>query len=774
MAKPSRRYRWRRASCLTAALSIAACAIPVHAGVGDATRLAPALLQVSINGQEAPDAAVVLRDTNGRFYLPADTFSQWRLKPPTTHVAHEGERYFALDMAGMKVVADEAMQRLYVTAPPELFEATRISLSSDAGRATDHGRGAYLNYELTGQHAAGASSAGVALETVAFSPLGVAAASFVGHLGRDGADLIRLDANLTLDDVSDMSSLRIGDSITRGGVGGSPLRFAGVQWARNFAVQPGYVTFPAPAIGGSAAVPSVVEVLVNNALQARREVPAGPFDITDLPVVTGDGSAELVVRDALGRETRTTQSYYAAASALRAGLHDFSYEFGFLRRRFGRESNDYGALMGAATHRYGFTNELTGETHVELTADQQVLGIGAGVTVPELGFFDLSVTGSRGDDGQGGAARIGFERRSRELSFGARAEFATDGFRNLGQPLGRRAPQETVQAFLGLPTSFGSIGGNYIRIDERDSLDSELLGLSASVRLGGLGSLFLSVQHVLAGRSATSVGLLFAAPLGARRSVSASVEAGREGELARATIQQSQRVGGGIGYQLSVAQGATDRLDGRLSYRNPYGDYDAEVTWTEAGSGIRLSAAGSVGVADGAPFASRRLTDSFAVVRVGAFEGVRVYADNQHVATTNAAGVAVVPRLRAHERNSLRIELADLPWDAAVTSAEEQVRPAARAGVGVKFDARSARGALMTIVLEDGSSLPPGADIYVEGNAEGFVSAPGGEAYLTGLKETNLVQAVWGGKSCRFSVAYPRNPEPLPRLGAMLCRMVKS
>lgn len=41
-----------------------------------------------------------------------------------------------------------------------------------------------------------------------------------------------------------MTSWRVGDNITSGETGGAPLRFGGLRYGRNFAVQPGSITFP--------------------------------------------------------------------------------------------------------------------------------------------------------------------------------------------------------------------------------------------------------------------------------------------------------------------------------------------------------------------------------------------------------------------------------------------------------------------------------------------------------------------------------------------------
>src|SRR3989337_520490 len=50
------------------------------------------------------------------------------------------------------------------------------------------------------------------------------------------------------------------------------------------------------------------------------------------------------------------------------------------------------------------------------------------------------------------------------------------------------------------------------------------------------------------------------------------------------------------------------------------------VTWTDGQKGVRLSTAGGIGTLNGAVFASRKLDQSFAVVKVGDYRNVKVYA----------------------------------------------------------------------------------------------------------------------------------------------------
>ena len=151
-------------------------------------------------------------------------------------------------------------------------------------------------------------------------PTGVGSSNFVANWSDNHADVVRLDSNWTIDDPVRMRSLRFGDSISRSGVGGLALRFGGIQLARNFAVQPDFVTIPLPSLRGSAAVPSVVDIYVNEALRGSREVPAGPVDLTGLPIVSGNGDVQLVVRDLLGRQTLYNQPYFWPRECLHRGF----------------------------------------------------------------------------------------------------------------------------------------------------------------------------------------------------------------------------------------------------------------------------------------------------------------------------------------------------------------------------------------------------------------------------------------------------------------------
>lgn len=95
-----------------------------------------------------------------------------------------------------------------------------------------------------------------------------------------------------------MTSFRIGDSISRGGTGAPPIRFAGLQYGRNFLTRPHFVTMPLPTVTGSATLPSTVDVYIDNVLKGSQKVEPGPFDLREVPINGGAGKFNIVVRTA--------------------------------------------------------------------------------------------------------------------------------------------------------------------------------------------------------------------------------------------------------------------------------------------------------------------------------------------------------------------------------------------------------------------------------------------------------------------------------------------
>jgi outer membrane usher protein len=726
-----------------------------------------------VNGVTDKNPSLLLRHKNGRLFAPREVFEHWRLKPPEAEVTvFKGQPYLPLDaIDGLAYMVDAATQELDVEAKPHVFASTVIGPAAQEymppGPRTP---GGFFNYDLQYLNQDEQSSVDGLFELGFFNRFGVGTSSFLGRELDGDADLIRLETTWTYDWPEQMWTARLGDTINRPGAWGRPVRFGGVQWGTNFATRPDYIPFPLPAVAGEAALPSSVDVFSENARRLGGEVPAGPFSIPNLPVVTGAGDVTVVVRDLLGREQVITQPYYVSQALLRDGLHDYSYELGLVRENFGLQSNDYGRLFGGGTHRMGFSDRFTGEVRGELIEDQQTAGVGGTFLWPTIGTANLAVATSQRDGDAGGLISFGFERLTRGLSYGLQNELTTDRFTQLGLQAGEPAPLRTTTARIGFPvTGRDALSLSYLGQDNRDREDAEFL--AASYGIGLPHDFYLSAFALkdMGGGSGDSIGMILTKPLGELTTASASLFRQDNRTSAELQVQRNLPPGSGAGYRLIAGAGENSRDSAGLFLQNGVGTYTAEAARFQGSNAYRLGARGGMAVMGGRPFLSRWLDDSFGVVKVADYPNVQVYAENQPVARTGADGMALVPRLRSFQDNNISIEHGDLPLDAQIHAVRLDAVPAFRSGVLIDFPVRSARGALLTIVREDGSPLPAGAVVTRVGDTQEFPVALRGEVYVTGLEAHNKLQVVWNDQACLIEVDMPNVGDPLPRLGPLVC-----
>ena len=748
--------------------------------IAPAAREEELLLQVDVNAQGLADTVLVLRGADGRIAVPVDSLDRWRLRRPDVAPRFSnGAPYYALDaIPGVTYAYDAAKQRLTITAPAQAFTDTRFANAAERYPApTAPQVGGFLNYNLFGSHASGESQYAGQFEAGLFTPYGVLVAGLLAQNSADATSAVRLDTTWTSDFPQRLTTLRIGDAVNVPGAWGRAVRFGGVQYSTNFATQPGYITFPAIAANGQAALPSTVDVFVNNALVAQRPVPPGPFSITNIPTVNGSGNVQLVVRDLFGREQIISQPFYASVSLLKAGLEDYSYEAGFERNNFGVESFDYGRAVASATYRRGITDQLTGEVHGEFARDLAAAGIAANYLITDIGVVSATAAGSGGGGaGTGALGGVGFQRQTGQFSVALQAQWTSAAFREIGATPENPLPLRQWSASLGYQLErLGSAGITYVAQDFRTKPDIHVLSLGYSVGLGPWAFLSLSAAKTFGTAGNIALGATVTVPLGERTLAAASYNGTRSSTQGNTsdtsfTLQRSVPAGEGYGYRVIAHTDGEIQASG--TWQNNIGTYTADVSRFQGANAARLSVAGGIGYVGGHAFLSRQITDSFGVVRVADYPDVGVLQDNQPVGRTNADGYAVLPQLRAYDVNRVSIDEHDLPLDAQVDKLKMEAVPYYRSGLLLDFPVRRSHGATLRIRLDDGAPIPSGAIVQVTGRDEDFPVGLDGEAYVTGLEENNRLRATWKGKTCEFDAAFPRSPDPLPSLGTFVCQGV--
>lgn len=733
-------------------------------------------LEVSVNETAMPRPARLVRLKNGQLLASAADLARWRIELPGRNpLAVRGTNYFPLDaIDGLVYQVEERTQVLQIRGRPEIFSPTRIDARTTAYAPPDApSSGAFLNYDLQFQRQEQDQQLDSLLEFGLFNSRGFGTATFLGHALREHDRTTRLETSWTIDQPLARRSLRLGDSISQPGSWGRSVRFGGLQWGTESAIRPDFVSFPLPTLSGEATLPSTVDLYVDNALRLSNSVPAGPFSIQNVPLITGKGEVQLVVRDLLGRESVITQPYYVSSDLLRAGLHEYSYSAGFLRRQFSLKSNAYGSFFAAGTHRLGLTNRLTGELRTELTSDQQTAGAGITYHWTDIGIIDSALALSHGSSGNGSLFALGLERQGRPLGFSLRTQLTSAEFNQLGSS-GHYAPARQLStARINLATgNSGSAFVSYLNQSGSSQSDIELVSAGYSVNL--FGNYFLSAYALrsLDDEPNYSFGISLTRALGRR--TTGSINLSRQQGESSSTVQLQRNLppGSGFGYRLLSESGQNGRKEATLSLQNEVGTYRVEATRANHLNGQRLSASGGMALLGGGLHLSRRLDDSFAVVKVGDYPDVPVYAENQLVAHTDSNGEALVPALRAYQRNRLSIQQDALPLDAEIGTLQLGLTPRRRSGSLVEFPVRATRGALLRIVLEDGSPLPVGAVVTARGQDEPFPVGRRGEAYVTGLARHNELQAWWKGRHCTLQVSLPPDAGPVPKLGPFVCHGV--
>ena len=735
------------------------------------------VLEVAVNARTGGEMLVVLRDEGGHLWLEAADYARLNLSVPTRDGRDfNGHRYFPLYAAPrLAVELDAATQHVNIKAPPEAFETTRLAAPPPFGaNLTRAEPGAFLNYQLSEQRIAGTSLGGVFAELGIFAGPGVLVNSGVARSSADVSGGVRLDTTFTHDFTARLETLNVGDSISDPGSWGNAVRFGGIRWGRNFAIRPDLLTTPLLTTGGTAAVPSTVDVFVNNQRVSSLNVPPGPFVIDNVPTVSGGGDVRVVVRDALGREQTVTQSFYSGVVLLAPGLSQYSVNLGPVRENYALESFRYGGMFGAATYRRGLSDSLTVEGHAEYAAgDAHALGLNIAKRIDILGILTATLAGGGNAHGEGALAGIGWERRERQMSFVFNTSYATPGFRQVAESAitGFILKARTLaQASLDLGPRRGSIALAEVYATYRDAPNQQTFSASYSAALGPRASLNLTLSDTSGATSSRSVFLTYTLALGPRRAFTATAIGGQgdgapQNELF-ATLLENPPVGPGYGWRVGAASSGNYDLDGRAQFNAL--DVEAEAARNQGVSGQSLFVNGAATLLNGDFNLTRSVSGSFGSVDVGGIAGIPVYLDNQYVTKTDANGRALLHNLRAYEDNRISVAPEELPLDTEILGRQVVLAPPFRSGVVARFPVSRIHGATFRLVTADGRPVPPGAQVNFNGGT--FPVALDGVTYVTTLAAAGTGHASWDGGGCDFEAPEPPAGEVQPDLGTLTCR----
>ncbi|UAJ10465.1 fimbria/pilus outer membrane usher protein [Glacieibacterium megasporae] len=752
----------------------------------------PQVFLLVINGVEQREDATVIRLADNRIAMKRHELAGLGVPVPDGP-----DDDVPLDsLPGLSVAVDVPHQTLRLDFANHDKTRNRIALAPAATNLpmTPSSAGVLLNYDLELDQDRGGLAAQGLFEGRVFSQFGTLSTSALVNsrpiLGQ--GPVIRLDTTYTVTDIARLRRYNVGDLISGGLQSSRSVRLAGFQVTTDFSVRPDLVTYPVPQLSGSAAVPSTVDILINSSKVGEGRVAAGDFAISGAPVINGNGTVDVVLRDALGRESRTTFNVYGVRTLLAPGLKSCTLDAGAVRRNYAVESNDYRFLAGTATCRAGVSDRLTVEGHAEAASDLALGGGGALFGLGRFGVVSLNASVSSAATGSGamsgGQLAIGYELIARPISFNLSAIQATAGYRDIAARAGDPPVRSTINALIGIELGrFGSLsfgvnrgdtsapfGPKALAFEQRSQAISTrfdratLLTATYIANVGHGINVFANGLRDLDRRGSTLAVLGVSMVLGKRTSASGSITSQANSTDASVQLYDPVTEPGDFGYRLQADTGAAASISAQAQYQGSWGEVNAGLESVRDQVAGRAGIRGSIVFADGGVLVGNTLDNSFAIVDSG-LPDVAVTRDRRPAGRTNAQGRLLVPDLRAYESNQIAIDPLSLADDALPAAYAISVRPADRIGVIARFDAHHVRAARVRLVDALGVPVAPGSRATL--NASGLSVPIGydGEAYLTGLADDNRVTvAFFDGKSC--TAVFTSGQSPPTIVGPLVCR----
>ncbi|MEA3088679.1 MAG: outer rane usher protein [Caballeronia sp.] len=740
------------------------------------------------------------------------------------------------EMFGVSYRYEEATQRVLITAPEEQLAVKEYNLRSVPELTpVQSDWGGVVNYNFFGSSVSNVDGRPIAINGVplaingiptkftgapiafngtsatfdarVFTPFGTISQSAILRTASlsDRFDALRLNTTVTYSDPETLMSYRAGDVIGGGFAWTRPIRIGGAQVQRNFGLRPDLVTLPLPAARGSAAVPSVADVYINNIKTSSQDVGAGPFLLSNMPAITGSGTARVILRDASGHTTESVLPFYVSSSLLAPGMFDYSVEAGLPRLSYGTSADSYVATpVGSASARYGVFDWLTVLGHAEGAAGLMNGSLGAVIRTGPFGVATLAGAASRSSAGTGFQSYAAYETKvfgisinaSSQMTFGAYNDLASvtarldQGASNDPYDIGSLAdlsasvqkagkqvlfttaepPKMVNRVSLGVPLPFYNINlsAGFTNSLDASNVRSDIANVTISFPVGRA-SFFGTAFTTVSGEKNRGFLVGMSMPLG-DVTTSVSVSGGTSGvNVNTDAVKPLDQKPGSWGWRVRDSEGVGAQRSGAVSYRSSFARTEAAVSQGSNGVVATAEMEGAVVAMGGGVFFANRIDDAFAVVETGVPD-VEVFHENRPAGLTNSSGRALIPGLRSYQRNKIAIDTAKLPVDADVSTTEGYVTPADRSGVRLDFAVRTdAKPAIVTFKGADGQPLPAGARGQIDGG-ESFVVGYDGRAYIKNLSPENKVTVTMVDRECRASFNYEARPNEQVVISGVTCQ----
>jgi outer membrane usher protein FimD/PapC len=755
-------------------------------------------LKITLNAQDEGEHLVHLQDDGDFLVRTADLATMGLSLPEGEEKEVDGEPCRSLkSLHGVSFVFDERTLTLVLTAESSLLPGRVIEFRPPrpAGVLYPKDASGFFNYgaTYTGGNVPGAEILDVTGQVGARAGeyLFLSDASYNQIPG--DRRFVRLTTNVTRDWRDTLQRLVLGDLTASSGDLGSGVNLGGVGFSKVYQIDPYFLRYPLATVSGMVSLPSTAEVYLGGTRIRTEKLSPGSFQLRDISSIGGRNEISVVIKDPFGQEATIRYPYYFTDTLLEAGLHEYSYNAGFLRRQFGEESNRYGPLAISAFHNYGLSDALTVGGRGEGSRDAANLGPLAVFRLWDAGIVSLSLSGSVRQGGKGGAAgeashtfegtawstRLFLKGQSRDY-----AVVAEEAEEDVAEEIVEKDRYEIAAGVGYGDRRLGTLSVDVDFLGRYSGPDRRTVSVNYSRNLGRSASAQITFRHV---GEPESVNELFAGVtyyLWQDATLSASYRRTGGADTETVQLQKNLPAGEGWGYRASVERTdspslASTTVDPTVQYNARFGSYAAEYqgVQTDPGGyrgGYRLSAYGGVAYVGGAFGFTRPIPDSFGLATVGGLEGIRVYQNGQEMGRTDAKGRLFLPSMGSYFENQVSIADKDVPIEYAIKEVRKIVSPPLRSGSRIPFEVKRFQAVTGKLnLLIDGRPTPAEyleARVAREGKEVVFPTGRGGEFYLEemgpGVYDGSVES---GGKRFRFELKVPDTKDMIIDLGGLTC-----
>ncbi|MFW1782978.1 fimbria/pilus outer membrane usher protein [Acinetobacter nosocomialis] len=758
-------------------------------------------LNISINSNPSEDLFSVKQSKDGKLYIRSGDLKTLRVKMDE-HIP-DSQWVCINELKGIQFKYLENEQSLNLQVPASMLTGYSVELSGQ--QITSSGllkmkplNAAILNYSLYHTITNDESIFSGSAEGIFNSALG----NFSSGVLYNGSNetsyshekWVRLESKWQYVDPEKVRIYTLGDFISNSSDWGSSVRLAGFQWSSAYTQRGDIVTSALPQFSGSAALPSTLDLYVNQQKIYSGLVPSGPFDIKQLPFISGN-EVTLVTTDATGQQIITKKPYYFSSKILAKGINEFSVDVGVPRYNYGLYSNDYDdATFASGAIRYGYSNSLTLSGGVEASTDGlSNVGTGFAKNLFGVGVINADLAASQYKDENGYSALVGLEGRiSKNISFNTSYRKVFDNYFDLARVSQIRYLKENQmsaepQNYLsysaladeiiraGINYNFYAGYGVYVGYNQIKYSDNsyKLLSANLSGSLNKNWGFYSSAYKDYENHK--DYGIYFAlryTPSTRTNAItSVSSDSGRLTYRQEVFVLSEPKINSfGWGGYVERDQ------DAHTNNASIYGSYRARAAYLTGrynrigdNDQVALSATGSLVAAAGRIFAANEIGDGYAVV-TNAGPKSQIINGGINLGTTDKSGRFLIPSLMPYRENHIYLDPSYLPLNWNVKSTDQKTVVGYRQGTLVDFGAHQVVSGLVRIVDKNNMPLLPGYSVRINGQQDALVGYDG-EVFVPNLLRQNKLEVdLLDHGSCQVNFTYNSNQYSTKKLGPYICQ----